>query len=41
MTREEFEAQLDAKVEAGEIPPEEAEQEWLDFMHRDEVWQEF
>lgn len=41
MTRKELEAKLDAEVAAGEITPEEADQEWLNYMHRDEVWNEF
>jgi len=41
MTKEELEAKLQAKLEAGEITPFEAEMEWQDFMHRYEVWQEW
>lgn len=41
MTREELEAKLERQLEAGEITADEAEMEWQDFMHRDEVWNEF
>ena len=41
MTKEEFEAKLQAKIDAGEITEDEAELEWLDWMHRDEVWSEW
>ena len=41
MTKEELEAQLDAKLEAGEITAEEAEMEYQDWMHRNEVWSEW
>ena len=41
MTKEELEAKLQAKLDAGEITPEEAEAEWQEFMHRNEVWQEW
>lgn len=41
MTKEELEEKLQAKLDAGEITPEEAEAEWQDWMHRDEVWQEW
>lgn len=41
MTREKLEAKLDRKLEAGEITADEAEMEWQDFMHRDEVWCEW
>ena len=41
MTREELEARLDERLNAGEITPDEAEAEWQDRMHRDEVWPEW
>jgi len=41
MTKEELEAKLQMKLDAGEITPEEAEAEWQEFMHRNEVWQEW
>ncbi len=41
MTKEEIIAQIDAKLKAGEITAEEAEMEYQDLMHRDEVWQEW
>lgn len=41
MTLEEFEAKLDEKVAAGIISEEDAEWEYQDFLHRDEVWQEW
>lgn len=40
MTEQELEA-IDAKVLSGEMTAEEAEMEYQDFMHRDEVWQEW
>lgn len=33
MTKEQLEAELEAKLEAGEITVEEAEQEWQDFTN--------
>lgn len=36
MTREELEAKLDQAVADGSMTPEEAEDEWQDFMHRGE-----
>ena len=36
MTREELEAELDAKVASGEMTPEEADLEWFDFVERGE-----
>lgn len=36
LTKQQFEAELDAKLKAGEITAEEAEQEWQDFTHRGE-----
>ena len=36
MTREELEAKLDKKLTA-----EEADLEWLDWMHESEVWNEY
>lgn len=41
MTKEELEEKLDYQVATGLISKEEAEMEWQDFMHRDEVWQEW
>lgn len=41
MTKQELEKTLDAKVKAGEMSADEAELEYQDFMHRDEVWQEW
>lgn len=41
MTKQELEKALDAKVQAGEMSADEAELEYQDFMHRDEVWQEW
>lgn len=41
MTKEELQEKLDAKVRAGEITADEAEMEYQDFTHRDEVWQEW
>lgn len=36
LTKQQLEAELDAKLKAGEITAEEAEQEWQDFTHRGE-----
>lgn len=36
MTKQQLEAELEAKLKAGEITVEEAEQEWQDFTHRGE-----
>lgn len=41
MTREELEAKLDKKLQSGEITAEEADLEWLDWMHESEVWNEY
>ena len=41
MTREELEARLDERVKAGLMTSEEADLEWLEFIHRDEVWDEW
>lgn len=41
MTREELEAKLERQLASGEITADEAENEWQDWMHRDEVWNEF
>lgn len=41
MTKEELEARLDRELAEGKITPEEADAEWLEFMHRNEVWAEF
>ena len=41
MTKQELEKALDAKVKAGEMSADEAEMEYQDFTHRDEVWQEW
>ena len=41
MTKEELEAKLDKELTEGKITIAEAEDEWQDFMHRDEVWQEW
>lgn len=41
MTRAELEKRLDDDVQAGKMTAEEADAEWLDYMHKDEVWQEF
>lgn len=41
MTREELEAKLERQLETGEITADEADNEWQDWMHRDEVWNEF
>lgn len=36
LTKQQLEAELEAKLKAGEITVEEAEQEWQDFTHRGE-----
>lgn len=36
LTKQQLEAELEAKLKAGEITAEEAEQEWQDFTHRGE-----
>ena len=41
MTKQELEEKLQRQLEAGEITADEAEMEWQDWMHRDEVWQEW
>lgn len=41
MTKAELEAKLDADLDAGKITVREAEAEWQDFTHRDEVWKEW
>lgn len=41
MTKQELEKALDSKVKAGKMSADEAELEYQDFMHRDEVWQEW
>ena len=41
MTKEELEARLQEQLDAGAITEEEAEMEWQDYTHRDEVWQEW
>ena len=41
MTKQELEKKLERQFEAGEISAEEAEMEWQDWMHRDEVWSEW
>ena len=41
LTIEELEAYLDEKLANGEITVEEAENEWQDWMHKDEVWNEW
>ena len=35
-TKEQLEEELEAKILAGEITIEEAEQEWQEYMHRGE-----
>ena len=41
MTKEELEAKLEERIAKGDITIEEAEMEWQDYMHKDEVWSEF
>lgn len=41
MTKQELEKKIEIQLEAGEIIAEEAEMEWQDWMHRDEVWSEW
>lgn len=39
--RAQLEDKLDKQVANGENTAEEADMEWLEFMHRSEVWSEF
>lgn len=39
--RKELEEKLQKQLDVGLITAEEAEMEWQDFMHRDEVWSEW
>ena len=41
MTRAELEIKLDTALAEGRMTAEEADLEWLEFMHRDEVWEEW
>lgn len=41
MSAEEYGQILDRKVESGELTPAEAEDEYQDYLHRDEVWREW
>ena len=41
MTKQELEKKLERQFESCEISDEEAEMEWQDWMHRDEVWSEW
>ena len=41
MTKQELEKKHERQLEAGEITAEEAEMEWQDWMHRNEVWSEW
>lgn len=41
LTREQLEKDLEEKISRGEITEAEAEDEWQDFMHRGERWNEF
>lgn len=41
MTKSELEKKLEKQLEAGEITEYEAEMEWQEFMHRNEVWSEW
>lgn len=41
MTLEELEKELDEKVASGEMTTWEADMEYMDFLHRDEVWVEW
>ena len=41
MTKEELEEKLDRELAEGKITPAEAEDEWQEYMHRNEVWQEW
>ena len=41
MTKAELEAKLEADLAAEKITVDEAEAEWQDYMHRDEVWEEW
>ena len=40
-TKEQLEAELDEKIQKGDITIEEAEMEYQDYMHRDEGWREW
>lgn len=39
--KKELEEKLQRQLEAGEITEYEAEMEWQDWMHRNEVWPEW
>lgn len=41
MTREQLESRLRTDLDAGRITAEEADLEFADFVHRDEVWREW
>lgn len=41
MTKQELEEKLQKQLDAGLIIADEAEMEWQDWMHRDEVWTEW
>lgn len=41
MTKTELELKLSKQLAEGKISAEEAEMEWQDYMHRDEVWSEW
>lgn len=41
MTKTELEQKLNKQLAEGKISAEEAELEWQDFTHRDEVWTEW
>ena len=41
MTKEELEAKLERDLASGKITADEAEAEWQDWMHRNEIWMEF
>jgi len=41
MTKQELETLLKQQLDEGLITADEAEMEWQDWMHRDEVWQEW
>ena len=41
LTKAELEEDLERKLAAGEITPQEAEDEWQEWMHRSEVWDEW
>lgn len=40
-TRYDLEARLDQMLKSGSMTVVDADAEWQDFMHRDEVWLEF